>query len=89
MALKIYDTLAPQGDYPAVSGQHVSVTTSVNESTDATANDGNLLRKSYHLGGPISLGGAGSYRINRLAVRATEGTTVRFALYDVDDGQLN
>jgi len=55
-----------------------------NESHDRTVTEGNVLRRSFHLGNPISLGEYNGYRINKVGIRASAGTTVRFALYAVE-----
>lgn len=88
MALKIYDSLAPQGNYPAVNGEDVGVQAAANVTTDVAGIDSNVLRRSFHLGNSISLGSYTAYRVNSLAIRAEAGTEVRFALYEVGDGVL-
>lgn len=57
----------------------------VNVCQDMTGLGRTASRYSFHLGNPISLGDMECYRINSLAIRADAGTTVRFALYAVDD----
>lgn len=46
MALKIYDTLKPQGDYPAVKAEHVAMS--------AKAGEGTLMPGIYYQFGEIS-----------------------------------
>lgn len=52
-----------------------------NQVVGGTEYEGNLLRRSYHLGSRVVLDGNDGYRINRIGVRAAAGAVVRFALY--------
>lgn len=90
MAIELISKIKPKngGTFPLVDGVDIAVAAAANDTIDSTANEGNLLRRSFHLGGPISLGSHTGYRINRLAVRAAAGTAVRFALYGVESGVL-
>lgn len=62
-----------------------SIRVPVNVCQDMTGLERTASRRSFHLGNPIPLGDMECYRISSLAIRADAGTTVRFALYAVDD----
>ena len=84
MPLKIYDTMKPQGNYPAVDGADVAIVVKTSESMNLANQDGDLLRLCYHVGNRITLGDHDGYRINRVGIRAAAGAPVRFALYDME-----
>lgn len=90
MAIELISKIKPKngGKFPLVDGENIAVVAAVNESYDASGNDGNLLRSSFHLGNTISLDGYDACRINRVGIRAAAGTAVRFALYGVESGVL-
>lgn len=61
-----------------------------NQSCDLTALDSTVTRYSFYVGsGPITLGEYSQYRINKIGVMADPGSTVRFALFEVQRNEDN